>query len=327
LPNLADLEKDKAERIKKPMPSDGGKSRRQVLADYVVGHDNFSKAFVNRMWAHFFGRGLNEQPAPDDFGGHNKLLHPEMLEELGKEFAKYKYDPKAVIEWICNSEAYNLSYVAPSKDMAKPDYDPYFARMPLKAQSPEVLFESLTTATKADNAVDKEARKAARDAWMNKLVRNFGDDEGNEITFNGTIVQALLMMNGKELNDEIRRPDGVVAKALARSAKMSPAAREQYMIDEVYLTALGRRPGGHVLEIESVNPKTKQKTVTRISEIQFVKSQLETAKSGRMMPEPKGGKQPKGPPAKKDPETVIYQQFFEDLFWTLLNTNEFMLNH
>ena len=75
------------------------------------------------MWAHFFGRGLNEQPAPDDFGGHNKLLHPRMLELLAQEFIKYKYDPKVLIEWICNSDPYNLSYIAANKEMTKPEYD------------------------------------------------------------------------------------------------------------------------------------------------------------------------------------------------------------
>ena len=73
--------------------------------------------------------------------------------------------------------------------------------------SPEVLFESLMTATRRRVADKKNAAAAgslkARDAWMQKLVRNFGDDEGNEVTFNGTVVQALLMMNGRELNGEI----------------------------------------------------------------------------------------------------------------------------
>ncbi|MCE9530152.1 MAG: DUF1553 domain-containing protein, partial [Planctomycetes bacterium] len=289
---------------------DMSKSRREVLADYIVAHDNFGKAYVNRIWAHFFGRGMNEQAAPDDFGGHNKVIHPELLEKLGQEFIKYKYDPKLLIEWICNSEAYNLSYVAPNKDMSKPEYDVYFARMPLKAQSPEALFESLTTATKADMQVDKETRKANREAWMDKLVRNFGDDEGNEMTFNGTIVQALLMMNGKELNDEIKRADGLVAKTVAKGMKMSATARDQFMIDEIYLTALARRPSTAMIQYEKIDAKSKKKSVLSATEIAFVQSQLKAAKDA-------GGKNPQ----------AVYQTFFEDLFWTLLNTNEFMLNH
>ena len=306
LPNLADLAKDKGERTKKPFPMNGNKSRREVLADYVLAHDNFGKAYVNRIWGHFFGRGMNEQPTVDDFGGHNKDIHPELIEMLGKEFAKYQYDPKTLIAWICNSEAYNLSYVSPTKDMSKPEFDVYFAKMPLKAQSPEVLFESLTTATKADMQVDKDTRKANREVWMSKLVRNFGDDEGNEITFNGTIVQALLMMNGKELNEEIQRKDGLVAKAMKKWA-----GKDQQIIEEIYLTALGRRPGATPIEIEIFNAKSKKKSVIKSTEIQFVLAQLADAKSR--------------PLGKGDKPGV--QAFYEDLFWTLLNTNEFMLNH
>jgi len=312
LPNLADLEKDKAEREKKPLPGDSMKSRREVLADYVIAHDNFGKTYVNRMWAHFFGRGLNEQAVPDDFGGHNKLIHPEMLEQLGQEFIKYKYDPKVMIEWICNSDAYNLSYMAANKEMAKPDYDVYFTHMPLKAMSPEVLFSALATAVKADSAVDKEARKTAREAWMRKLVNNFGDDEGNEMTFNGTIVQALLMMNGKELNDEIKRSDGLVAKALAKAAKLPAGTRDQAVIDEIYITALGRKPSTTVsVDVEKFDPKSKKKSSVKMSESAFILQQLAAAKVA--------GKDGKGKGS--------VENFYEDLFWSLLNTNEFMLNH
>ena len=44
------------------------------------------------MWAHFFGRGMNELPAADDFGGHNKVVHPDLLNRLAEEFVKYGYD-------------------------------------------------------------------------------------------------------------------------------------------------------------------------------------------------------------------------------------------
>src|SRR5262249_34128761 len=118
------------------------------------------------------------------------------------EFKKYNYDPKKLLEWICNSDAYNLSHVA-RKEYTDQKYDPYFARMPLKAMSPEVMFDSLATATRAETRKDKAAYDALKTAWGQKLTQNFGDDEGNEVSFNGTVVQALLMMNGRELNGEI----------------------------------------------------------------------------------------------------------------------------
>jgi hypothetical protein len=323
LPNLADLEKDKGDRAKKPLPTDSSKSRREILADYVISHDNFGKAFVNRMWAHFFGRGLNEQPAADDFGGHNKVIHPEMLEQLGQEFIKYKYDPKAVIEWICNSDAYNLSYVAATKDMSKPEYDAYFARMPLKAMSPEVLFNSLETALKADMAVDKEARKAARENWMKKLVNNFGDDEGNEMTFNGTIVQALLMMNGKELNEEIKRNDGTVHKAIAKYR-----GNDARIIEEIFLTALGRRPSTTTVTVTTV--ENKKKVTHSMNELAIVQAHLRASAGAGVAgpgpaPAPKGKGKDKAPAPSRPSNS--YEAAYEDLFWSLLNTSEFMLNH
>src|SRR5207245_1912486 len=110
LPNLAELEKD-GSMPKRPIPVDAaGKSRREVLSDYVIQHDNFAKAYVNRVWAHFFGRGMNELPAPDDFGGHNKVVHPDLLNKMASDFINYGYDPKKLIEWVCNSDAYSLSY-------------------------------------------------------------------------------------------------------------------------------------------------------------------------------------------------------------------------
>ena len=198
---------------------EGGKTRRAQLAEWMTSHDNFGKAYANRMWAHFFGRGMNKEPSADDFGSNNEIVHPELLQYLGDEFVKYGHNQKALMEWICTSDAYSLSHVA-NKQYTDMKYEPYFARMPLKAMSPEVLFESLMTATgsRKQTEATREARMAAKDAWMRKLVRQFGDDEGNELSFNGTIVQALLMMNGKELNDQIKsdKGKGLLADVIAK---------------------------------------------------------------------------------------------------------------
>ena len=149
-----------------------------------------------------------------------------MLNRLSEEFVKYGYDPKKLIEWICNSDAYSLTYqsngLAEGKGgNAKDEAAPYFTRMSLKSMSPEVLFESLDVATRLDMAPDKDAKKTKKEKWMEKLTRNFGDDEGNEVTFNGTIIQALLMMNGGELNSEVSRQDGTSAVDKAKNGRSS----------------------------------------------------------------------------------------------------------
>ena len=80
-----------------------------------------------------------------------------------------------------------------------------------------------------------------RAEWTKKLVRNFGDDEGNEVTFNGTVVQALLMMNGKEINDELR-DKGTVGQALRLKNSGQGVAT-------LYMAALSRKPEPHELDV------------------------------------------------------------------------------
>jgi len=279
------------------------KTRRQQLAEYIIASPNFSRSYVNRMWGQFFGRGFTTQGSVDDFGEHNPVSHafpddapqveqlkakygekPTLLDYLADEFVKYQYDPRTLIKWICNSEAYNLSAVA-NKTNDKADVEPFFSRMLLKSMSPEQLFESLMVATQAEAAEDKDGKKQLREAWMRNLIANFGDDEGNEVTFNGTVVQALLLMNGKEINEAINNKDrGVVARAMVKKGPMPKTA-----IDEMYLAALNRAPTPGELKAITEEVNMLKKT---------------------------------GKGSVKD-VTALYQ----DVFWALLNSNEFLLNH
>ena len=293
------------------------KTRRQQLSEWVVAHDNFSKAYSNRLWAHFFGRGLNKEAAADNFGSENEIVHPELLDYLGAEFAKYNYDPKKLMEWICTSEVYQLSHVG-VKDYLDVKYDPYFARMPMKSMSPEVLFESLMTATgtmaEKKNPTAAEARKTARDNWMRKLVRQFGDDEGNELSFNGTIVQALLMMNGAELNGEIgvgRSGGGIsVIDELLNKTKGNP----KDMYDGLFLLTLNRHPS--------------QDEMAKLNLVREGKASVVLGTPAPKAPNSKG-------PAPKATQTAVIgaggnggeKAFYQDVFWALLNTSEFMINH
>ncbi len=45
----------------------------------------FAKAYVNRMWGHFFGRGLVNEV--DDMRETNPASSPEILDALANEFA------------------------------------------------------------------------------------------------------------------------------------------------------------------------------------------------------------------------------------------------
>jgi hypothetical protein len=112
----------------KPLDAHEMRPRREILADWVVGHDNFGPAFVNRLWGHFFGRGLHQSPDVDDFGEYNPVLHPDLLVGLAKAFTEAGHDPKKLIVWICASDAYQLQ-TAPNATNQKTETDPFFSRM------------------------------------------------------------------------------------------------------------------------------------------------------------------------------------------------------
>jgi hypothetical protein len=264
------------------IPAGGQLTRREMLANFVTSHKNFNQAAVNRMWGHLFGRGMNVKPAADDFGEHNEVVHPELLAKLGEAFAGTgAHDQRKLIKWMCSSEAYNLKSIANSSNIPS-EAEPYFARMQLKMMSPEQLLESLITATKSggDNADVKEAQRNLRNQWMAVLVRNFGDDEGNEVSYNGTILQALLMMNGRDLNAAIAtNGSGTVKEAMKfKTGKQT--------MDYLFLATLNR-------------PATQKEYSQVVSRLPLAGGRIKDDGAGPL----------------------------QDLFWALLNCNEFILNH
>ncbi len=116
--------------------------RRPALAAWLTAPDNpyFSRATVNRVWSQLFGRGF-VNPV-DDLRDDNAASHPELLDDLAKEFAAGGYDLKGLFRALCNTRAYQrTSKAAGGKADAPPEL---FARMSVRVLTPEELFDSLT---------------------------------------------------------------------------------------------------------------------------------------------------------------------------------------
>ncbi|MBX9679796.1 MAG: DUF1549 and DUF1553 domain-containing protein [Gemmataceae bacterium] len=264
-------------------------SRRKELAGLITKSPYFSKAYVNRMWGHFFGKSFTKD-AIDDFGEHNPVTNEELLDTLAKEWAeKYNHNPRVLVRWICNSKAYGLSSVA-NKTNDKPEDEVFFARMLQKPMTPEQMFESMMTATAVQSS--KTERMETKERWLDKLVQNFGNDEGEEGSFSGTIVQALILMNGEDINKAISDEKvGTVAAVLKKRAFSRTAASDA--INDLFLAALNR-------------PATK----------------AEIAK----FTDPKVLNLPRVPSAPSNQQT-FWTRYYQDIFWAVLNSNEFILNH
>lgn len=256
-------------------------NRRRELALAVVRSEELKLAIVNWMWSHFFGYGFT-RPV-DDMGPHNPPSHPELLSRLAAEFAGHGYDLKRLIRWIALSDAYALSSKYGAK-LGNAADDPtlgnvsLFSHFYVRQMSAEQLYDSLLVATGAHlSQVNYAQQQLAKDRWLEQFAIAFGTDENDEATtFDGTITQTLVMMNGELTRQATNGESGGFLSQVSRRAERAAA------LNELYLAALARRPSRQ--------------------EVQVANSLL-TSHAG-------------------DATTAL-----EDIWWALLNSNEFILNH
>lgn len=225
------------------LPLDPKVNRRKELARLLFEDENrqVARALINRLWSHFFGYGFT-RPV-DDMGPHNPPSHPELLDRLTGEFIASGYDLKRLIRWICNSRAYQLtsrfndtnSFDDPAKG-----HMPLFSRMYVKPMTVEQLYDSLLVATKADavGKKDWESISRRRQKWLQQFIHAYQTEENDEAsTFDGTIPQALAMMNSELVQNAVSNQPGTVFHEVA-AAK----AKETSKIRTLALAALSREP-------------------------------------------------------------------------------------
>lgn len=263
-----------------------GVDRRAELAKLITqpaGDEpaQLAQAMVNRTWSHFFGYGFT-RPV-DDMGPHNPPSHPELLKRLSAEFVAANYDVKQLIRWIVSSEAYQLSSQYGEKnrvDDPAAGEMPLFSHMYLKSMQAEQLYDSLIVASNAHQSGNGSwsAQEEQRRRWMQQFVVAFDNDENDEsTTFNGTIPQALMMMNS-ELIDKACS----VERGSFLFEQMSSPGAETQKINDLYLAALTRKP----------------------SRAEMTKMQKALARYG-----------------------AAKLNGYQDMFWALLNSNEFIFIH
>jgi hypothetical protein len=227
----------------KPADFTGTADRRTVLARWMTAPDNpfFARAIANRLWAHYFGRGLVEPL--DDLRATNPATNEPLLEALAKYLRDVKYDLKAFTRTLLNSRLYQLG----SKTNASNVNDEQnFSHALPKAIPAEVLLDAISQATgvpKKFNGWPLGYR--AIQVWDNRMPSYFFRIFGRPVRASvcecersnePSIAQALHLMNSEEIMSKIHDRKGN-ARRLARSKK---DLRE--VIDTLYLGTLSRYP-------------------------------------------------------------------------------------
>jgi DNA-binding transcriptional regulator YiaG len=268
-----------------------GGDPRQIVMDWMRRPDNpyFARAIVNRVWAHYFGRGLIDPP--DNLSRFNPATHPELLQELAEGFIRNKYDLKWLHRVILRSRTYQQSSVAREASLGDRTNYASFAYRRLPA---EVLLDALNQVTGTTEKMGMEYYHwpiemktveipyAPKNAFVVFILEHFGRPKRNsavqcdcERDGNASVLQVLGLANHPRLWQKISDDNGRVAGLLRE------VSDDRARTEELFLSALGRLPTA--------------------AEQQACRKYLEGSASVR-----------KG---------------FEGILWSLLNTREFILQH
>jgi hypothetical protein len=220
----------------KEPPWKAGVDSRVTLADWVVAKENpfFTRMAVNRLWSHFFGLGLAD-PIDDEPTEENPISHPELLDELTKQFIANNYDVKYLMRAFAQTRVYQRGSTQSDASQADPRL---WARMPVRGLSGEQLYDSLVVAVGLRPTPQAGPRQqfvfgGPRTEFVSRFA---GQDRRTEKQT--SILQALMMMNGRFIADATDLATGSTLGAVAEATFMTPAQK----IETLYLAALGRMP-------------------------------------------------------------------------------------
>lgn len=224
----------------KPVPT---YSRRALLADAVTSATNkaFSRNAVNRVWAMMMGRGI-VHPVDNDHGA-NPPSHPELLDELAKEFVTHKYDLKWLVREIALSDAYQRSSEVPA-GLDDPPADRYLVAV-LKPLTPEQFAYATMQATGHTDseraALGAKGTEAQLDVRLASRLGPFRSmlGRGADATvtdFSSTLDQTLFLKYGSAVRGLLTPRPGNVTDRLNKLTNPDAVA------DELFAAVLSRKP-------------------------------------------------------------------------------------
>jgi hypothetical protein len=219
-----------------------GEDRREVLAKWISSTDNpyFATSVANRVWAHFFGRGIVEQV--DDIRVSNPPSNPELFHTLGDKLVEYKYDFKQLVRDICNSEAYQRSTV---RNASNADDERNFAHGNVRRIPAEQLLDCICVVTDTQEKfrglpLGARAVQVADGQTSNYFLTTFGRSPRDtvcacEAKTEPNLSQALHLLNGTTVQGKMNQGQ-LVAKLL--KSEQTP----EQIIEQLYIRCLSRKP-------------------------------------------------------------------------------------
>jgi hypothetical protein len=206
---------------------DENQLHRRALARWLTSSENpyFARAAVNRMWSHFFGRGI-VNPV-DDMHEGNLPSHPELLDALSRQFVESGFD----LKFLCRSIVDSRTYQQTSRAGDQPDGEAQlFARMSIKVLSADQLYDSLAEIL---GPPGKTAGIDTRLGARHEFTQFFATDADSDATrYERGIPHVLRLMNSSQFAGRN------ISALVARISTSSPAT--DGIVDGLFLTILSR---------------------------------------------------------------------------------------
>jgi hypothetical protein len=206
-------------------------SRRQKFVEEILkDHPMLAPALVNRVWAMLMGRGI-VHPF-DQMDSVHPPSHPELLEQLSKDFIDSGYDIRRLVRRIAASRTYQLS----SKPLAGVQDPSTFAWSIERPLTAEQLVRSMHVAMFQQVDHDLPLLSDLRDRIPEVLPETITTD----------ISDALFLTNNPKMHQMLlaaSKPEGLVSQ-------LDQNADPKLAIEHMFLSALGRQPSQE--EIETV---------------------------------------------------------------------------
>jgi hypothetical protein len=301
--NAGDLEQPLTGKPQPPAPLDGAalpmdspEDRRVPLANWLVSRDNpyFSRSIANRIWANFMGVGLVE--AVDDMRVTNPASNEKLLSALAKYLDEQKFDLKALMRVILQSETYQRSSAPLPENAADTRF--YSHCYPRRLMA-EVLHDAIGQVTSVPTQFTVDRRNA--NAGLGEkyplgfralqlpdtqtdsyFLKTFGRPDREktcecERTANPNVTQMLHIANGETINKKLAAKDNWISRLLAENTP------NEKIVETAYLGALSRLPTeeekGKIVELlDQADPSDRRAAV-------------------------------------------------EDMYWAILSSKEFLFNH